>query len=122
MPTIDPSKAQFISVYPVDKIVAESVLLQATTPEAEPTVPVLFDTSHDHSAGAHCVVSGMFSIDNQNFYPFGGYIVGSFVPGGNYEYLTVDAYCDAETVYVSGITSYYAAQTLYYYYFMESIA
>lgn len=118
----DPTKILFDSRYPIDKIVDESNALTATAPVAEPTVPVKFDSSIAHDAGASCVVSGMFSIDNTNFYPFGAFITGEYVAGGNTEYVTLEAYCDATTVYFSGITAYFDAQPLYYYFFMESIA
>lgn len=119
---VDFSKAHYYSPYPVDKVLFISDRLSATTPAAEPAIAGAFSDTFSHNGGPDVVVSGVFSIDAVNYYPFGAYIVGETYPNGN-ELLTVDGYMDAPGSFIiRGITTYFDPQTVYIYIYLESIS
>lgn len=111
----------FASRYPIDKIVEESELLTETLVAGTAVDPTIVSVEHGHTAGELTAVTGMFSIDGTNFYPFGSYFDGDWV-GGQSQFAQIDAYNDATTVTIKIINAFQADTTFTYFYVMESVA
>lgn len=109
--TINPENAQFISLYPVDKILATGTgtfEIDAAsfidTPET-----VIFEGFHLQEYPV--ATSGIFSIDGTNFYPLGAGILGSVV-SGQIEQFFCTAYTDATKVYLRTSNAFLSAKTV----------
>jgi hypothetical protein len=111
----------FASAYPIDKIVYESNLQTSVLPAGVASSPAPYDTTVAHPAGPDTVVSGMFTIDGTNFYPFGATIPGTVI-SGNQEFLQAVAYNDDTSVYVQFIQAFETQGTVRWYFYMESLA
>jgi len=112
----------FVPITPVDKVLFISNKLSAITPAAEPVIPKAFNDTFTHNGGSEVIVSGMFSINGLDFYPFGAYALGA-VEFGNYEFVTVDGYMSSPgNIAIRGITSFFDQKTVSIYFYLEGIS
>lgn len=123
MVQINYSRAHFISIYPTDKVLAISDRFASTIPGGEPTIPEGFNATLTHNAGPEVVVTGVFSIDGTNYYPFGGYIEGATDGSGHTEFITMDAYISGTgSIALFGANGFYDDQEVRFYVYLESIS
>lgn len=113
----------FTTEYPIDKIIWESSLESHASSAASTASPDDDSFTTAHTLGDNVVVTGVYSLDGVNFYPFGTEFWGaksgvSLVP----QYAYMNAYVNNTTVYFRTVNGYDTANTFRYYYWLESIA
>lgn len=108
--------------YPIDKIIAQGAGSFAIQAASFIDTPVTIGETAPHGlTGGSIIVSGMYTIDNSNYYPLGTTIFGSVVSGQ-----VEQAYCnvamDDTNVFVRATNAFLSAKTFNLTLFFESIA
>lgn len=122
MVQINPEAARFISLYPVDKITDDYTLITVEIGAADfVDDPVSNVGIVAYDVGEDIVASGIFSVDGTNWYPLGGWALGS--PSGGYiETLTAEVACDPTSILVRVTNSFLSAKTFQIVIYLESVA
>lgn len=124
MATIDPSKARFISLYPVDKIVNKGTAtfnVAAASSISSPDIDYVVVPHGITNNPGDLVVSGMYSFDQVSLYPAGSPLFGS-TSGSFIETFVCDFAIDDTNLYVKYYNSFTSAITLYVLLYFESVA
>lgn len=118
------SKAAFAApFYPIDKIIWESPLQSRIVSSGNPVITTDDNFSVAHPKGRETIVEGIFSIDGDNFYPFGSLIHGSVDGGTGFpQTAKMTAYNDENNVYFRIKNGFTSNVNFRYYYWLESIA
>lgn len=119
----DPTKVYFITSDTIDKILYEPPVVAHSIAGGDPITPTLDNFSVSHTIGQSVVANGMFSINNQDFYPCGLRIAGgaSGLVAAD-QYMQCDMYADASNVHVYVANGFDTPQTVYVYYTLESLS
>lgn len=121
MVTIRPEYAQFISIYPVDKITDDYTLLTASIGAASfVDTPVTGSGYEDYPVGEGVVASGMFTVDGSNWYPTGTLALGQ-PSGGLIETLTCEVACTPTSIFLRAVNGFLSAKTFYVVVYLESV-
>lgn len=122
MVQINHDRAHFISLYPIDKITDDYTLITVEISAADfVDSPVTNAGSVDYDVGQDVVASGIFSVDNTNWYPLGTSALGE-PSGGDVESLTAEVACSPTSIYVRATNGFLTAKTFQIVVYLESVA
>lgn len=121
MVQINPDKARFISLYPIDKIIDDYTVITVEIGAASfVDSPVTNAGSVTYDVGENVVASGIFSVDGSNWYPLGTSALGE-PSGGNIETLTAEVACDATSIFARVTNGFLSAKTFQIVVYLESV-
>lgn len=122
MVNINPGKARFISLYPIDKITDDYTVITVEISAADfVDDPVTNSGIVAYDVGESVVASGIFSVDGNNWYPLGSAALGA-PSGGGIESLTADVACDPTGIFVRVTNGFLTSQTFDIVVYLESVA